>query len=119
MSKRRFREALACVGCAVTIGGCISVELPEELSLTAEGASFVVSGTAAIVDVEGPCLVWVGENGGTYHLFQSPGLDNESFDRITTPGVTSRLEIATRDDLEVACLIGAVVEVQDVLEIVE
>ena len=52
-------------------------------------------------------------------MFQSPALDNESFDRITTPGVTSRLEIATRDDLEVACLIGTVVEVQDVLEIVE
>ncbi|MBU0718763.1 MAG: hypothetical protein KJ749_10980 [Planctomycetes bacterium] len=119
MSKRQLKRALACWGCVAAIVGCISVELPAELSLTAQGVSFVVSGTAAVVDSEGPCLVWMGENGRTYHLFQSPGLDNESFDRVTTPGVTSRLEIATRDDLEVACMIGTVVEVQDVLEIVE
>lgn len=103
----------------IAAGGCITVDIPEEVSLLSAGSPFVVSGTAALIDNEGPCLVWIGENGITYHLFQDPLVDNETFDRITTPGVTSRLEIATRTDLELACQIGTIVEVQDVLEIVE
>ena len=99
--------------------GCVTVDIPEEVSLLPMGSSFVVSGTAALIDHDGPCLVWVGDNGITYHLFQHPRVDNETFDRITTPGVTSRLEIATRDDIPLACQVGTIVEVQDVLEIVE
>ena len=97
------------------------VDLGEaQQALLPGGAPFVVRGTATIVEVSGaPCLVWIGENGVTYHLFQDPLLDNESFDRITTPDTTSRLVIATRSDLVVACQVGTVVEVQEVLEIIE
>ena len=106
----------------VTIGvaGCVNVDVPEEVTLLPVGTPFVISGTAALEDVEGgPCLVWVADNGFVYHLFQDPSLENETFDRITTPGVRSRLELAARNDLDVACQIGTIVEVQDVLEIVD
>jgi len=99
--------------------GC-SVELdvfPD--ALVVAGAPFVIRGTATVVDNDGPCLVWIAENSVTYHLFQDPRVDNETFDRITTPGVTSRLQIAVRTDLEVACRIGTIAEVRNVLEIVE
>jgi hypothetical protein len=43
-------------------------------------------------------------------------VSNEDFDRITTLGVTSRVEIATRDDLQVACPAGIIVEVRRILE---
>ena len=105
---------------AIGVAGCIIVDVPEQVSLLSTGEAFVISGTAALENVEGqPCLVWVADNGFTYHLFQHPALENETFDRITTPGVRSRLELATRSDLEVSCLIGTIVEVQDVLEIVD
>ncbi len=91
--------------------------LPD--TFVAAGSPFVVRGTATVVDNEGPCLAWIGENGVTYHLFQDPRVDNETFDRVTTPGVTSRLQIAVRTDLELACQIGTIVEVRNVLEVVE
>lgn len=83
------------------------------------GARFVNRGTAELIDNGGPCLVWRGQDGITYHLFQSMGLGNEVFDTITTPGVTSRLEIRVRTDLVVACQVGTIVEVLSVLEIVQ
>jgi hypothetical protein len=101
---------------AYGLGCTVEVSLPN--SLLPVGSSFVVKGTAAIVDSNGPCLAWIGQNGVTYHLFQDPSVDNETFDRITTPGVTSRLELRTRSDLEVSCQTGVIVEVVDVLEIV-
>ena len=88
-------------------------------SMFSSGAPFIVGGTAAMVENGGPCLVWVGDNGVTYHLFQGLGLDNETFDRITTPGVRSRLQLAVRNDLTVACQMGPTVDVQDVLEVIE
>lgn len=94
-------------------GGCV------EFSVGAAGVPFVVQGTATVIEFRGPCAVWVGDNGLTYHLFQSRFLDNELFDRVTTPGTTSRLVIATRTDLEVSCQTGTIVEVQDVLEILD
>ena len=104
----------------VGLVGCVTVDIPEEVSLLSTGEAFVISGTAALENVEGqPCLVWVADNGLTYHLFQHPALENATFDRVTTPGVRSRLELATRNDLDVNCLIGTIVEVQDVLEIVD
>ena len=99
--------------------GCIDLALNAPETLLPIGTAFVVKGTAAVIDNAGPCLIWEGENGITYHLFQDPRVENETFDRITTPGVTSRLEIAVRNDLEVICQVGRIVEVQDVLEIVE
>ena len=102
------------------VAGCVTVDIPEQVTLFPTGRPFVISGTAAVEYVDGePCEVWVGDNGVTYHLFQDPRLDNETFDRITAPAVRSRLEIAGRSDLEVICQIGTIVEVQDVLEIAE
>ncbi len=100
----------------VCLAGC--PELSPQ-SLFVRGEPFVVSGTAAVVDEAGPCLVWFADNGVTYHLFQAPRVDNEDFDRATTPGVRSRLEIATRNDLFIDCEVGTIVEVQRVLEIVD
>ena len=114
MCTRFFR--VACTLLLLSGAGCIDLSAD---SLLPVGTPFVVSGTAALVDSNGPCLVWLGENGITYHLFQDVRLPNETFDQITTPGVTSRLELAVRTDLQVACQVGSTAEVQDVLEIVE
>jgi len=100
---------LGLVGCTIN-----AQLLPDSLITT--GSSFVVKGTAVVLDNNGPCLAWIGENGITYHLFQNASVDNATFDHITTPGVTSRLQIATRSDLEVACQVGTIVEVISVLE---
>ena len=99
------------------IGCAVNFSIPE--SLLAVGTPFVVKGTATLADDNGPCLIWIGQNNITYHLFQGPTVDNEIFDQIITPGVTSRLILTKRTDLEVACQMGTIVEVQDVLEIVE
>ena len=89
----------------VVLAGCIDLN-DASSQLLPVGTSFVVQGTATTIDNDGPCLVWIGENGVTYHLFQDAQLDNDLFDLITTPGVTSRLEVATRSDLDVACQVG-------------
>jgi hypothetical protein len=90
--------------------------LPDNLVST--GTSFVVKGTMTLQAGQGPCLVWMGDNGIAYHLFQTPSVENATFDHINTPGVTSRLQIATRDDIPVACQVGTVVEVLNVLEVI-
>jgi len=102
----------AVFGCSVNLD-----LLPD--NLVATGSPFVIRGTTAVIDSDGPCLIWIGENGVTYHLFQDPRVDNETFDQIITPGVTSRLQIAVRDDIVLTCQIGTIAEVQNVLEIVE
>lgn len=111
---KRARFALALCG-AILLAGCLS----NQNVLFVKGEPFIISGTAATVNRTGPCLVWYGENGFTYQLFQGARVANEDFDRVTTPGVTSRLEISTRSDLQVACQVGTIVEVQRVLEIVD
>ncbi len=98
------------------VSGCIDINTPE--TLLPLGTPFVVRGTSAVIDNNGPCLVWLGENGVTYHLFQDIVLPNETFDQVITPGVTSRLELAIRTDLVVACQVGTIAEVRDALEIV-
>ena len=103
----------------LTVPGCIDVRLPEEVTLLPIGTPFVVTGTATLLDNDGPCLAWIGENGVTYHLFQNSRIENDVFDRIVTPGVTSRVEIATRNDIPLECASGQVVEVQRVLEIID
>ncbi|HNQ21475.1 MAG TPA: hypothetical protein PKK06_00090 [Phycisphaerae bacterium] len=105
------------VGVGISLAGCIN--FPSEVMLGTGGSPFIVKGTAALINNDGPCLVWLAENGVTYHLFQGTQVDNASFDQVTTPGVTSRLQIATRTDIPVACQIGTVAEVYDVLEIEE
>ncbi|MCO6438448.1 MAG: hypothetical protein J5J06_15265 [Phycisphaerae bacterium] len=105
----------------VALAGCVDVNVPDSFSLLPVGTSFIMRGTSAVVDdpTGQPCLVWIGENGVTYYLFQDARLENETFDRITTPGTTSRLQLATRSDLEASCQIGTIVEVEDVLEIAD
>jgi hypothetical protein len=110
---------ICCLLTLACVSGCIDLALNAPETLLPVGTPFVVKGTAAVIDSGGPCLIWEAENGITYHLFQDPRVDNETFDRVTTPGVTSRLEIAIRNDLEVVCQVGRIVEVQDVLEIVD
>ncbi|MCB9850370.1 MAG: hypothetical protein H6817_06660 [Phycisphaerales bacterium] len=114
----RVRWAVV-VGLLVLVGACtFNVDLGGT-TLFPIGTAFVVSGTADLVDTEdGACPVWLGDNGVTYHLFQNPRVDNADYDQITTPGVTSRLELATRTDLVIDCQVGTIVEVQNVLEIV-
>lgn len=109
----------ALCGVLLVATSCITVNLPEEISLLPVETGFVLKGTSAVVDNGGPCLVWFGQNGLTYHLFQNPRVDNATFDRVVTPGVTSRLELAKRNDLHVTCELGSILEVQNVLEIEE
>lgn len=123
-SIRTIARALAGPPVAVMIAlvfalsaGCINIDIPAASSLFPTGTSFVLQGTASTIDENGPCLVWLADNGLTYHLFQDPRVDNADFDAVTTPGVRSRLELATRADLEVDCQVGTIVEVQSVLEI--
>ena len=99
--------------------GCtINLDLGTE-ALFPEGSAFVISGTADVANVDGsPCNVWLGDNGVVYHLFQTPQVDNGEFDQVTTPGVSSRLLLATRSDLVVDCRVGTIVDVEDILEIV-
>lgn len=89
----------------------------EDSVLLARGTPFVLRGTAAVIDNGGPCLVWRGDNGETYHLFQDPTLENEAFDEVIQPGVTSRLVLVTRSDLTIDCQTGVIAEVRDVLDV--
>jgi hypothetical protein len=104
---------------ALALPGCIDISVPVAPTLFPTGTSFVLTGTATVIDNEGPCLVWEGENGVIYHLFQDRRVTNEDFDLVTTPGVTSRLVLATRSDLVVTCQVGTIVEVQSILEVQE
>lgn len=101
----------------LTAPACVNVGIPGLDNFFARGDSFVLRGTAAVVDQGGACRVWLGENGLTYHLFQGPALQNDEFDRVVTAGVTSRLQLAVRQDLQVDCQRGDIVEVERVLEI--
>ncbi|GMV96459.1 MAG: hypothetical protein HRF43_13615 [Phycisphaerae bacterium] len=94
--------------------GCIDL---SSLDLLPVGTPFVVRGTMTVSS--GGCLVWRAENGRNYYLYQDPLLDNGVFDRVTTPGVTSRLLVSTRSDLPTACRVDEAVQVTNVLEIVE
>lgn len=101
------------------LAGC-TIQIPSAESLFPIGTPFVLSGTSTISStLSGSCPVWIGDNGITYYLFQDAKLDNTLFDRVTTPGVTSRLKLVVRTDLEASCHNGPFVEVLDVLEIVE
>lgn len=108
----------------MTLFGCIDVALPEinvpfEVTAFGGASTFVITGTASVADQNGPCPVWLGDNGVTYHLFQSPSLANDVFDRIVSVGTTARLVLAVRSDLELTCAFGRTAEVVDVLEIQE
>lgn len=118
MNRKHLLIGLACMALLSTACS-YTFTIPGQNTLFVKGEGFVLRGTATILDRGGPCLVWVGENGVTYHLFQGTGVTNEDYDRVATPGVTSRLQLATRSDLEVVCEVGTIVEVERVLEIVD
>ncbi len=115
----KWARVTIALAAAIVLAGCINLQIPGSDTLFVKGEPFIVRGTAAVADNGGPCLVWYADNGITYHLFQGSRIANADFDHITTPGVTSRLEIATRNDLEVACQLGTIVEVQSILEVAE
>jgi len=109
---------------ASLLPACIDVAPPEinvPFELTAFGgdSGFVMTGTASVADQNGPCPVWLGDNGVVYHLFQSPSLANDVFDQIVSVGTTSRLVLSVRTDLELDCAFGRTATVLDVLEIQE
>lgn len=113
-----FRIVLACAIVPLLGGGCPSLSDATN-SLFVRGEPFVISGTAGVINNSGACKIWYGDNGVNYHLFQGARVLNEDFDRAYTPGVRSRLEIATRNDLTLTCKVGTIVEVQRVLEVVD
>lgn len=105
------------VGLALAVGTC-TVELPNPL---ATETPFIVRGTSEMREVfgRGQCLVWVADTGVLYHLFQGDTISNADFDAIVKAGVTSRLRIAVRKDLEVGCRLGQTVVVEEVLQIIQ
>lgn len=108
--------ALAIMGGGMV--GCAEIVLPENVSLINIGSPFVMKGSAVLLDDDGPCLAWLGDDGNTYHLIQVQTMENELFDQLIAPGTRSRLVLAKRSDLTVACQMGIVAEVQNVLEVI-
>lgn len=100
-------------------GATACINLPDTTALLPVGTPFVVRGTMTLQDDRRPCPVWLAENGTQYYLYQDALLDNSTYDRVVTPGATSRLVLATRSDLAVPCDGAVAAEVQNVLEIVE
>lgn len=99
------------------LAGCLSST--DTSKLLPVGTPFVVKGTMSVSDENGgPCPAFIAENGINYYLFQDPLLDNASFDTVATPGATSRLVLATRDDLSSPCSSLTVAEVQQVLQVI-
>lgn len=103
----------ACIVTLLLVQGC------DASAFFVVGTPFVVQGTMTVSSHSGSCLIWKGDNGETYYLYQDPLLDSNTFDQITTPGVTSRLVVVTRSDLTSPCTVDEVVQVQEVIEIVQ
>ncbi len=118
MPRRTWCLLLGLAGWLVTAGCTFNFDI-QPPTFVATGNPFVMRGTATLLEQGGGCPAWIGENGVIYHLFQNRRLSSELFDRVVTPGVTSRLELSVRTDLEVVCQVGTIVEVQSVLEIIE
>ncbi|MCG8405374.1 MAG: hypothetical protein MI923_09270 [Phycisphaerales bacterium] len=84
-------------------------------------SSFIARGTfeERPIPFVGSCPVWVDSTNVVYHLFQGFDVPNADFDRVTTPGVSSRLRLRGRDDLQVGCeMDGIIVEVEAIVEII-
>ncbi len=101
----------------IGVSAC-NIGLPDLFPIS---APFIVKGTfeERAAFLQAPCPVWVDTTGVVYHLFQNEVISNEDFDRVTTPGVTSRLRLEIRRDLTVGCPMGKTVEVIQVLEIIQ
>jgi hypothetical protein len=81
------------------------------------GDQFVVRGKMEQSAGRDGCLLFRGDNGARYYLFQHPDFDSDDFDLITVPGTIARLVLVARDDLQTACSGATSVEVLDVLEL--
>ncbi|HVP10415.1 MAG TPA: hypothetical protein VMV94_04410 [Phycisphaerae bacterium] len=99
---------------AVSLAGCGT----PFTDLLTRGSAFITQGTAQTRDAFafGPCLAWVDTTGAVYQLFQGENVSNADFDRVTTPGVTSRLKLTVRTDLIVGCRVGTTAVVDEVLQ---
>lgn len=117
MSIRFVGLMLAAPALVVAISSC-TIDIPNPI---ATATPFIVKGTSTLRDVfgQGQCLVWVADTGVNYHLFQGDSVSSLQFDAVMVPGVTARLRIAVRDDLEVGCRLGRTVVVEDVLQIIQ
>jgi len=108
-------------GFAFLLSGCGPIEIPlgtgGGISLLPPSA-FVIRGRMTAPDDPDACPQFEAETGVSYSLSQSPELDNDLFDAVTTPGTVSRIAVQVRDDLDVRCRGGTIVEVQDVLELI-
>lgn len=105
-----------------TLTGCFPSlgDLLPDLGLPSP-TSFITRGTfeERNIPFAGTCPVWVDSTNVVYHLFQGFDVANADFDRVTTPGVRSRLRLRGRTDLQVGCeMDGIIVEVEEVLEII-
>ncbi len=105
---------MAAVVVCLNTAACINLNTSQLLPV---GTPFVVQGTMTLGGPNGDCLVWQADNGQSYYLYQNALLDNNAFDQINTPGVTSRLVIAIRSDLPAGCRADKVAEVNQVLEV--
>ncbi len=114
----RSRLAACAFVWMVTIGGCIDINLPEDVSVFPEGTSFVLDGTAEASDAGDGCHEWRAADGRLFVLFQHPDLYSDTFDAITAPGTESRLLLTPRSDFGDPCSPGAfVAEVEEVLRV--
>ena len=112
-----MHKAICAGGCVVLFilaGGCVNLNTSQLLPV---GTPFVVQGT--MTTTNSGCLVWQADNGESFYLFQDPLLDNNLFDQVNSPGVTSRLVIVTRSDLTSPCKTDKIAQVQEVLEVVQ
>lgn len=110
---------MAFFGCALIVPSC-TIDLPSLPTFGGSTQPFLLKGTYMRIERFGqaPCFAWEGDNGILYHLFQDANLDNDLFDMATTVGVSSRLLIQPRSDLQTACNLGPTVEVLEVREII-
>jgi hypothetical protein len=117
-----YRSVCLGGGILCALSGCIDATIPVGggggISLFSPGA-FVIRGRMDEATNMGmDCPVFRADTGINYHLFQTEAVENDVFDAVTTPGAVSRLVVQERSDLEIACQIGTIVEVQDVLELI-
>jgi hypothetical protein len=115
---RRSRQIVVLVAlAAVSLAGC-GTAISNLITLD---EAFIVKGTAEMKTAfaVGPCLAWVDTSGAVYQLFQGTNVSNAEFDLVTTPGVTSRLQLTVRSDLIVGCSVGTTAVVDAVLEVIQ
>lgn len=122
MTTTWIRWGYLAAGTLCALSGCIDANIPlgggDGVTLFPPGA-FVIRGRMDEATGFGiDCPVFRAETGINYHLFQTEAIENDVYDAVTTPGAVSRLVVQERSDLEIACQIGIIVEVQDVLELI-